>query len=76
MRHLLVGVGALLLPAAAAAQILVVDADNRLNFREVSVLRLEHDDMLINGGLEDGELVCISPLQTVVDGMRVSPVID
>jgi RND family efflux transporter MFP subunit len=57
-------------------QVLVVDPDNRLRFRQVSVLRLEHDNMLVDGGLDDGELVCISPLQTVVDGMLVTPVIE
>lgn len=55
-------------------QVLVVDPDNRLRFRQVSLLRLEHDDILVSSGLEDGELVCISPLQMVVDGMRVNPV--
>jgi hypothetical protein len=55
-------------------QVLVVDGDNRLRFRQVSLLRLEHDDILVSAGLEDGELVCISPLQMVVDGMRVNPV--
>jgi RND family efflux transporter MFP subunit len=54
-------------------QVLVVDENNRLRFREVSIARLEHDDMLVDGGLADGELVCISPLQTVVDGMTVQP---
>lgn len=57
-------------------QVLVVDSDDRLNFRQVSILRLEHDEMLIDGGLSDGELVCISPLQTVVDGMRVKPFLE
>ena len=57
-------------------QVLVVDSDNRLHFRQVKILRLEHEDVLINGGLIDGELVSISPLQTVVDGMRVRPVIE
>ena len=57
-------------------QVLVVDEDNRLNFRHVSLLRLEHDDMLIDDGLAEGELVCISPLQTVVEGMRVNPFIE
>lgn len=57
-------------------QVLVIDADNRLQFRQVSILRLEHDDMLIDDGLEEGELVCISPLQTVVDGMAVKPVFE
>lgn len=56
-------------------QVLVVDAENRLHFRQVSVLRLEHDEMLIDDGLSAGELVSISPLQTVVEGMSVSPVI-
>ena len=55
-------------------QVLVVDTDNRLHFRQVSLLRLEHDDMLVQEGLADGELVCISPMQTVVDGMHVNPV--
>ena len=55
-------------------QLLVVDADNRLRFRSVNILRLEQDDVLINEGLQDGELVCVSPMQTVVDGMPVTPV--
>jgi multidrug efflux pump subunit AcrA (membrane-fusion protein) len=55
-------------------QVLVVDVDNRLHFRQVSLLRLEHDDMLVQEGLADDELVCISPMQTVVDGMHVNPV--
>ena len=55
-------------------QVLIVDGENRLRFRQVSILRLEHDDMLVEQGLTDGELVCISPLQTVVDGMLVDPV--
>lgn len=57
-------------------EVLVVDGDNRLRFRQVSLLRLEHDDILVSKGLEDGELVCVSPLQTVVEGMRVEPVQD
>ena len=57
-------------------QLLIVDADNRLHFREVSILRLEHDEVLIDSGLADGELVCLSPMQTVVEGMRVQPVFE
>ncbi|MDH3994589.1 MAG: HlyD family efflux transporter periplasmic adaptor subunit, partial [Gammaproteobacteria bacterium] len=55
-------------------QVLVVDSDNRLHFRQVKILRLEHDDMLVSDGLSDGELVSISPMQTVVEGMLVKPV--
>jgi RND family efflux transporter MFP subunit len=69
--------GVIRLPRSAMRddnQVLVVDAQNRLRFRQVSLLRLEHDDMLVSGGLADGELVCVSPMQTVVDGMLVKPV--
>ena len=57
-------------------QVMVIDPDQRLHFRQVSILRLEHDDMLVDGGLEAGELVCISALQTAVEGMLVNPVIE
>ena len=57
-------------------QLLIVDANNRLHFRDVSILRLEHDEVLIDSGLEDDELVCLSPMQTVVEGMRVQPVFE
>lgn len=69
--------GVIRLPRSAMRddnQVLVVDDDNRLRFRQVSLLRLEHDDMLVQEGLSDGERVCISPLQTVVEGMLVKPV--
>lgn len=54
-------------------QVLVVDTENRLHFRSVEVLRVYRDDVFVTGGLERGELVSISALQTVVDGMRVEP---
>jgi RND family efflux transporter MFP subunit len=57
-------------------QVLVVDSKNRLHFRQVSLVRQEHDDILISKGLKSGELVSISPMQTVVDGMLVKPVIE
>jgi RND family efflux transporter MFP subunit len=69
--------GVIRLPRSAmrdTEQVLVVDEDNRLRFRQVKVLRIEHDEVVIRAGLEDGERVCVSPLQTVVDGMRVQAV--
>lgn len=63
------------LPRAALrpnSQVLIIDGDNRLRFRAVNVLRLENDYVIIDSGLENGELVNLSPIQTVVDGMRVS----
>lgn len=57
-------------------RVLVVDAEDRIRFREVEVLRVEGEDVLIASGLEAGEKICVSLLQTPVDGMRVRPVPD
>jgi RND family efflux transporter MFP subunit len=56
-------------------QVLVVDSENRLYFRDVDVLRVYRDDVYVRGGLSAGERVNISPLQTVVEGMRVQPIL-
>lgn len=55
-------------------QVLVVDQEDRLYFREIDPLRLYQDELYVRGGLAAGERVCISPLQTAVDGMPVNPV--
>ena len=52
-------------------QVLVVDADSRLRFRPVDVLRTEHERVIVGAGLEAGDRICISPLRAVTDGMRV-----
>lgn len=67
------------LPRAALrnqTQVLVVDADNRLRFRNVELLRHDRDNVLISAGLNPGERVNLSPIQTVIDGMRVKPIAD
>jgi hypothetical protein len=55
-------------------RVLVVDTENRLWFREVDILRLENDRVVLNGGLEDGERICLSPIQAIIEGMRVNVV--
>lgn len=55
-------------------QVLVVDAENKMYFRDVEIFRLEEDRVLISGGLLPGELICISPIQAVVNGMSVQPI--
>lgn len=57
-------------------EVLVVAPDNTLHYRKIEPLRLYRDKVLVKKGLEPGELVCISPLQTVIDGMPVNPVPD
>ncbi len=55
-------------------QVLIVDAENKMYYREVEIFRFEEERVLISGGLAPGEIVCISPIQAVVDGMAVQPV--
>ena len=52
-------------------RVYVVDGEDRLRLREVSVLRAERDQVVIGEGLAAGDRVCISSLGAVVDGMRV-----
>ena len=52
----------------------VVDNDDRLHFREVDVARVQGDDVMIEDGLKDGEMVVMTPLEAVTDGMSVRTV--
>jgi RND family efflux transporter MFP subunit len=55
----------------AGDRVLVVDDEERLRFRVVEVLRVYRDEAYVSAGIAPGERVVISPLQTVVEGMRV-----
>jgi RND family efflux transporter MFP subunit len=62
------------LPRAALrgeGRVLVVDEGNRLRFRAVDVLRRANEQVFIRAGLAAGERVCVSPLPSTADGMRV-----
>ena len=52
-------------------RIAVIDEENRLRFRDVDVLRIESDRVFILSGVESGERVCLSALETQVEGMEV-----
>ena len=51
--------------------VMMVTQDNRIEFRDVVILRAERDRVLISGGLEAGERVCVSTLEAAVSGMEV-----
>ena len=62
------------LPRAAlrgSSQVLVVDGESRLRFRDVDLLRTTAEAILVRAGLEEGEAVSLSPLEVVTDGMLV-----
>ena len=65
---------AVVLPRVALrgeGRVLVLDDESRLRFRDVEVLRVERERVVIGAGLEVGERVCVSPLPAAVDGMSV-----
>ena len=57
-------------------RVLVVDDEDRLHYRDITPLRFYQNNVLIQGGLEAGERVCISPLQTAIEGMIVKPLLE
>ncbi len=66
----------IVLPRAALRgndRVLVVDDQDRLHHRNIIPLRLYEDKVIVQSGLIAGDRVCISQIQTVIDGMRVSP---
>ena len=52
-------------------RVLVVDSEGRLREREVGVLRIEGDELVVTSGLDRGERVCISDVPLFVEGMPV-----
>ncbi len=52
-------------------EVLVLANGSTLEVRPVDVLRLERDEVVIGGGLEAGDTVCVTPLPGAIDGMQV-----
>lgn len=54
-------------------RVLVVTS-NRLYYRTIDILRADAEKVIVRSGLKPGEQLCVSPIDTVVDGMRVRTV--
>ena len=52
-------------------QVYLVGEDNRLRFRDVSILRAKGETVYIQGGIAAGELVCTSRLEAAIEGQLV-----
>ncbi len=66
--------GVAMLPRQALrgmGRVWVVSRSGRLQFRDVELLRTTRESILVKEGLEEGELVCLSPMEAVTDGMEV-----
>jgi RND family efflux transporter MFP subunit len=49
-------------------RVLVVDEENKLRFREVEIAWSDRKDVYVSGGLAPGERVCITTVESVIDG--------
>ena len=52
-------------------QVLVIDPENRVHFRDVEILRATTESIFIEGGISAGELIAVSALDSPTDGMLV-----
>ena len=52
-------------------RVYIVDAQDQIQFRDVEVLRTERENVILGAGLAKGDRVCTSPLEAVIEGMRV-----
>jgi hypothetical protein len=51
---------------------MVLDEEDRLHFRQVEIMRQEGERVLVRSGLHSGERICISAIETPVEGMKVT----
>lgn len=52
-------------------RVLVIGDDELLHFRDVEIVRNMRDDVLVSAGLQPGDEVCVSSLDTATEGTRV-----
>lgn len=55
-------------------RLFVVDASNRLSFREAEVVRLTAETAYLRADVSNGEQICVTPLDDAVEGQSVRPV--
>lgn len=51
----------------------VMDETNKLRVKKVNPLRIEREEVLINEGLDDGDLIVMTTLSGAADGMKLRP---
>ena len=52
-------------------QVYVIGEDNRLEFRDVDILRVVNEDVYVVSGFATGEVICLSAVSNAVRGMSV-----
>ncbi len=54
-------------------RLILVDAQNRLRFQRVTLIRPDGTDLLVSKGIQDGDRICSTALSSPVEGMEVRP---
>jgi len=49
----------------------VIDDESRIRARTVEVLRADNDHIYVKSGLDDGDVVCVSPIDQPLPGTLV-----
>lgn len=68
---------ALVMPRTALRgddRVYVIDADNKLQIRTISILSTSPEQVIVTGGISAGEQVVTSPVRSVFDGMPALPI--
>lgn len=55
----------------ADSQVYIVSAENRLVFRDVDVIRIVDETVYISGGIDAGETICLSAMDSAIEGQSV-----
>ena len=58
----------------ANEQVYVVTDENRLQFRDVEVIRIVDEDVYVSDGFKRGETISLSTVNNAIEGMLVRPV--
>ncbi len=67
----------LVIPRAAlraSDRVYVVTEENRLSIRRVDVAFTEEERIILNSGVEDGDMVIVSPIQGAIEGLKLTPI--
>ena len=51
----------------------VIDEEDRLRERRLTIIKRNGTDMVVGAGISDGDRVCLTPLEIFVPGMKVRP---
>ena len=52
--------------------IIIISPDSTIEIRKINILKIENNDVLIDSGIKNGELICLTNLDVLYNGMSVN----